>query len=169
LFFLPVILLATLLLSFSLADETLKLSSIQTLDPSPMQTRTIFLVLFGVVAVLLLLCLIVGAAKYPSFSSMDQSVIPIGQRWDQYSERVGLDARRAFAHTLMRYSKSYYFPPPFNLLQLFFVGLPRAVCSLFGMKAPSLHLEAVERILWRISVGPIVGVVGGIWLWGFWK
>ena len=164
LFFLPVLLLATLLLSFSLADEGIMLSFIETLDSSPIQTRTVFLVLFAAVTLLLLLSLFVGAAKYPSLSNTDQSVTPFGQCWNRYSRRVGLDARRAFVHALLRYSKPYYFPPPLNLLHLLFVYLPGAVWSLFGMKEPSPHLEAVERILWRISVGPLVGATAGIWL-----
>ncbi|KIM85412.1 hypothetical protein PILCRDRAFT_817424 [Piloderma croceum F 1598] len=169
LFFLPVLLLATLLLSFALADEGLKLSFIDTLDPSPMQTRTVFLVLFAVVTLLLLLSLFVGAAKYPSLSNIDQSVTPFDRRWNRYSRRIGLEARGAFVHALLRYSKPYYFPPPLNLLHLLLVRLPGAVWSLFGMKEPSPHLEAVERILWRISVGPIVGATAGIWLWNFCK
>jgi hypothetical protein len=169
LFFLPVLLLATLLLSFSLADEGFKFFFLETLDPSPMQTRTVFLVLFAIVTLLLLLSLFVGAAKYPSLSDADQSMTPFGQRWNRYSRRIGLDARGAFVHTLLRYSKPYYFPPPLNLLHLLFVRLPGAVWSLFGMKEPSPHLEAVERILWRISVGPIAGATAGIWLWSFCK
>jgi len=169
LFFLPVLLLATLLLSFSLADEGFTLSFIETLDPSPMQTRTVFLVLFAIVALLLLLSLFVGATRYPSLSNTDQSVTPFGQHWNRYSRRVGLDARGAFVYALLHYSKPYYFPPPLNLLHLLLVRLPGAVWSLFGMREPSSHLEAVERILWRISVGPIVGATAGIWLWSFCK
>jgi hypothetical protein len=168
-FFLPAILLAACLLSLSLAGETLGFFLTETLDPSPIQTRTGFLILFAVMVLLLLICLIIGAAKFPSISQTDQSVIPYGQRWDRYSQRVGLDARRAFIHALVRYSKSYYFPPPFNILQLLFVWIPWAILSVFGKKGRSAHLETVERILWRATAGPFVGLIAGIWLWNFWK
>jgi len=167
LFFLPVLLLAALLLSLSLADSTLKLSLTNMLDPSPMHTRAVFLALFAAAVILLLLCLIMGAAKFPSLSVADKSVTPYGQSWDRYSRRVGLDARRAFVRALLRYSNPYYFPPPLNLLHLLFVRLPCTVLSVFGKSGPSLHLEVVEQILWRVTVGPFVGVIAGIWLWNF--
>lgn len=170
LFFLPVTLLAVLLLSASLADTTLKFFSLMTLDPSPLQTRTVFLILLAAVLLLLLLSLIVGAAKFPSISmTADNSRSPHGQKWDRYSRRVGLGARKAFIRALVRYSQPYYFPPPLNLLHLIFVRFPWLVLSLFGQNGPFLHLEVAERMLWRVTVGPVIWVVAGIWFWGLWK
>ena len=167
LFFLPVLLLATLLLSSSLSDTTFKMSPTTTLDSSPIQTRTFILVLFSVAILLLLLCLVMGSVEFPSLSSADMSVTPQGQRWDRYSQRVGLDARKAFVRALVRYSEPYNFPPPLNLLHLLLVRLPWTARYLCGEKGPSPYLDAVEQILWRVSVGPVVAAVAGFWLWGF--
>jgi len=167
LFFLPVLFLAALLLSFSLADATLRVLPPLTLDPSPMITRTSFLVLFTVVILLLLLCLVISAAKFPSL--VEESAASHGHAWDRYSQSVGIDARRGFARALTRYSKPYYFPPPLNLLQLLGVRLPWVVLRLCGEIRVSPKLEAVEQTLWRLTVGPVVGVVAGIWLWNFRK
>jgi hypothetical protein len=128
----------------------------------------VFLVLFAVVAALLLFSLIVGAAKFPSTCTTDQRVTVFGPRWDRYSEKVGLHARVAYGSLLVRYSKPYYFPPPFNLLQWLIVRLPWTVWTLLGLKMPPPHLEVIERILWRFSVGPFVGIFAGIWSWDFW-
>jgi hypothetical protein len=161
-FFLPVLLLAALLLSLSLADATLHMLPMVTSDSPPIQTRTFFLILFAVAALFLLLCIIMGAAKFPSLSVTDKSAAPHGHIWDRYSRPVGLDARRAFVRALVQYSNPYYFPPPLSLLHWCFVRL----LYLIG---PSPYLEAVGRIIWRITVGPVVGVVAGIWLWNVGK
>lgn len=169
LFFLPVTLLTVFLLSASLADPTLKFFSLIKLDSSPMQTRTVFLVLFAVVLLFLFLSLIVGAATFPStLIETDHTRSSHGRNWDRFSRRVGLDARRAFIGALVRYSQTYYFPPPLNLLQLVFVRLPWFVLFLFG-KDPLLHLGVAERFIWRIAVGPVVWVAAGIWFWSLWK
>jgi len=165
-FFLPVTFLAAVLLSASVAETTLGFLSMIPSDPSPMQSRVVFLLLFAVVILLLLLSLIVGAAKYPFIlMAEDKMLLPLGQNWDRYSRRVGLDARKTFVAALVRYSQPYYFPPPLNVVQLVFIRLPWRVLLILGKKGPFPHLEVVERILWRASVGPIVWLMSGVWLW----
>ena len=63
----------------------------------------------------------------------------------------------------MTYADPYYFPPPFNLLQLL-VRFPSAVLRVYGTS--SACLDTVQRLLWRITVGPLVVVAAGLWGWG---
>lgn len=165
LFFLPVILVSVLLLSLSLGDTTFRFL---TLDPTPMQTRTVFLILAFIVTLLLILTLVMGASKFPSLSVADNAVSSQSQKWDRFSEHIGLDARRAFVRSLLRYSKPTYFPPPLNFLQVVLIRLPAVIFITLGKKSYLPFLETLERLLWRATVGPIACIVAGFWLWGLW-
>lgn len=169
-FFIPALLLSTTLLSLSLIDTTFQLTLFSMTDASPMQTRTAFLLFGALVFILFFLSLVVGAAKFPVLSTTDESNSPNGTRWDRFSKRIGLDARRAFVSSLLRYNPkdSYYFPPPLNILQVLFIRLPGLMLFVFRGSKPSPILKTVERALWRATVGPIACIVAGLWLWGLW-
>lgn len=168
LFFVPVLVFATFLLSLSLADPTPNIILATThLGPSPIQTRVASLILFVVVALLLLLSLAMGSATLPSLLHADMPHTSHARRWDRYSQRVGLDARRVFLHSGVWYSRPRYFPPPFNLLQTLFIRGPVMLLILLGYRRPFSRLQAAETALWRVTVGPVIMVSAGFWLWNF--
>lgn len=170
-FFLPILLLSAVLLSLSLTDTTFRLTLFSMTDAPPMQTRTVFLLFSAFVIIILFLSLVAGAAEFPALSTAGEPKSLNGTRWDRFSKRIGLDARRAFVSSLRRYNPqdSYYFPPPLNILQVLLVRLPGLMVFVFRGSKPPPILKTVERALWRATVGPIVCIAAGLWLWGLWR
>jgi len=156
-FFLPVLLLATYLVSASLAD-TFLLVLPKHLDV-PIDSRFSFFILFITVIVLLLGALGITSAMFPTLASSSAST----SKWDRYSREIGLRARRTFAEALVQY-EDYRFPVPFNVLQ-FLVRVPCVALSLLGHPVTP-YMELMERVVWRVSVGLVGAVVSGVWLWG---
>ncbi|TFY68363.1 hypothetical protein EVJ58_g1067 [Rhodofomes roseus] len=160
-FFLPALLLSLFLLSTSLAD--LFPDSLGTpFAPAPIESRVAFLSLFAVLFLLMVCSLVMLVLVYPSLASR-----PSSNPWDRCSKSIGLEARRFFIRTVVRYSAPYSFPAPLNLLQLI-VYLPVATLTFTGgvstaiANGPGLF----ERILWRMTVAPLGAVLGAFWLWG---
>ncbi|KAG1755095.1 uncharacterized protein EDB91DRAFT_1097264 [Suillus paluster] len=158
LFFFPVLLLAAFLVSASLVDTSLSVLP-NFLEVTPMDSRFSFFVLFITVIVLLLGGLGMTFAMFPTLASSTASK----SRWDCYSREIGLHARRSFVQALVQY-EHYYFPVPFNMIQLL-VRVPCVVLSGLGHPVTS-YMKSVERVLWRISVGLIGAVISSFWLWG---
>lgn len=153
-FILPALLLASYLVSASLADSTFHPSN---LNPAPMDTRASFSLLFLLVIGLFLF------ASFMSFSAAEMSVVTMGEPWDRYTPAVGKLARKRFYCTVVRYTGHVFFPP-FSLLPLPLIILT-FVRSMFGYpQAP--RVKKVEIIIWRVSVGLLGAVVASIWLWG---
>lgn len=155
LFFFPVLLLATFLVSASLVDVPLSVLT-NSLEVSPMDSRLSFFILFITVIMLLLGGLGVTLVMFPTLASSTIST----SRWDRYSREIGLHARRSFVEALVQY-EPYYFPVPFNLLQL----IVRVPCMVFsGLGHPvTPYIQSMERVLWRFSVGLIGAVISGFW------
>jgi hypothetical protein len=84
--------------------------------------------------------------------------------WDRYSVAVGLRSRSIFATAVATYSARYYFPPPFNLLQILFVHIPHLLVQFFGWKVSPVT-ELIEFFLWYSTTGPLAFVVAACWLW----
>lgn len=160
LFFLPALLLTMFLLSLSLSDVVGLILPL-AVEPSPLEARSAFVALFTLLFGLLICSLVMLVLIYPSLSSKPRSA----SGWDRYSDAIGLTARRAFAKAIVTYSSPYLFIAPFNLLQLLFIRIPAAVFVLTQAKGLRHRLRAVERVLWRISVGMLSCVVAGLWLW----
>ncbi|KAG1834578.1 hypothetical protein EV424DRAFT_663787 [Suillus variegatus] len=158
LFFFPVLLLTTFLVSASLVDTPLLVLT-NSLEVAPMDSRFSFFILFITVIMLLLGGLGVALAMFPTLASSATST----SKWDHYSREIGLHARRSFVEALVQY-EPYYFPVPFNLLQL----VVRVPCIAFSWLGHPVipYTESVERVLWRVSVGLIGAVISGFWLWG---
>ena len=156
LFFLPAILLASFLVSASLTD-TLLLVLPRHLEV-PIDTRISFFALFVTVVILQLGAFGMTFAMFPNLSSGAST-----SEWDRYSREVGLHARRTFVEALVRY-EHYYFPMPFNILQLL-VRVPCVGLSWFGYPVAP-YMRSMERVLWRVSVGLIGAVISSFWLWG---
>ncbi|KAH0590515.1 hypothetical protein H2248_000662 [Termitomyces sp. 'cryptogamus'] len=154
LFFFPLLLLATYLLSLSLADAFLR-NSFQDVMPPPLETRFTFLCFFVTVLVLLLASIsVLAISTSPAHNSVDL--------WDRYSTDVGRSARKINANVVSSYSTSYIFPPPFNLIHIVVVWIPRKVATLSGYHYPILDI--LERVVWRIFVGPLTAFVAFL-LW----
>ncbi|KAJ7597221.1 hypothetical protein C8J56DRAFT_312362 [Mycena floridula] len=141
-FFAPVFFTACFLLSFSLENTFLQITTFA----APMETRIVFFLFFFLVII---------AIPFASFilvtcSGADSDST---EPWDRYSQTVGLAARQAFFTTVVSYTASYAFPAPFNLLHL-----PIAMWQ----KLTGVKQVGAERVLWRTSVGPAAVLVAGI-------
>ena len=147
LFFFPVLMLASFLLSLSMADMLLKVFVliVHVPSPSPMETRITFLFLFAGSPVLLIFStFLLPTTLFPSQKNMDP--------WDQYSEEVGHMARTALIDAIAPYTGLYRFPPPFNAIHLL-INIPR---SALGVGAT--WGSVAEKALWRTTVGPFMVV-----------
>ena len=152
LFFLPALLAASFLLSFSVADVFLNalIHLLHIPSPSPMETRVAFLYLFAAILILLTSsCSLLATTLFsPSQKNIDL--------WDRYSPEVGHVARMALVDTIAPYAGLYKFPPPFNILHLILIRIPCSGANLLGIGA-GWGAEA-EKVLWRVMVGPSVVV-----------
>ncbi|KAH9937627.1 uncharacterized protein B0H18DRAFT_971495 [Fomitopsis serialis] len=161
-FFLPALLLSLFLLSTSLAD-LFPNAMRTTFAPAPIESRVAFLSLFAVLFLLMVCSLVMLVLVYPSFASQTSC-----SSWDRCSKPIGLEARRFFIRTVIRYSTPYVFPAPFNLLQIC-IRVPAAVLTAVcgGDNMASIHAPSLpERIVWRVTIAPLGVVFGAFWLWG---
>ncbi|KAF5368439.1 hypothetical protein D9758_002402 [Tetrapyrgos nigripes] len=152
LFFLPILLVSTFLLSSSLADTPFPPLFFQlATEPTPVETRTAYFLLSFMV-------LFVGAISFfvtiPTVSFLPS---PETSHWDRYSVTIGNIARASFFREVVAYSQPYPFPSVFNVVRLILVRIPIIILDLFGVDHP--FMEKFERILWRVTVGPVVLLV----------
>jgi hypothetical protein len=158
LFFLPATILASLFLSIALEDSIPRFpTTLMLVELAPMETRVAFSFLW----IILLLLMISSAVLLVLFSGSSISSRQVGS-WDRYSVAVGLRARRIFATAVATYSVPYYFPPPFNLLQILFVHIPQILVQSFGWKVSPVAGQ-IERILWYSTTGPLTFAVIACW------
>ncbi|KAI0757063.1 hypothetical protein C8Q80DRAFT_75694 [Daedaleopsis nitida] len=161
-FFIPGLLISLSLLSISLSDKFLHLTTTSTFTASPIESRVIFLSLFAIIFIFLCCALGFSVLVHPFLAPAEDSPPML---WDRYSKLVGKEARQTFARVTAAYAIPYYFPAPLNLLQLLLVQAPRRVAALFHWKAGMKPIGAVERVLWRISVAPFTFIIAAFWLW----
>ncbi len=163
LFFLPATTLASLFLSTALEDSIPQFPRVLTLlEPAPMENRIAFSLLW----ITLVLFMMISATLLVIFNAsfLSTSFQPVCS-WDRYSVAVGLRSRRTFVTAVAAYSEPYYFPPPFNLLQILFVHIPRLLLRLFGWKE-SPATEQMEGVLWYLTTWPLTFVVVAVcWPW----
>lgn len=159
-FFLPATILASFFLSIALQDSIPPFLTIFTLmEPAPMEIRIAFSALW---ITFMLLITISSVLLMPfSASFLSTSSQPVCS-WDRYTSVVGLRSRRIFATAVAAYSVPYYFPPPFNLLQILFVHIPHLLSQLFGWKGSPV-IKHIEGILWGLTTGPLASVVAACW------
>ncbi len=160
-FFIPGLLVSVFLLSTSLSDKFLWLAITPTASASPMDSRVVFLSLFTIIF-LFLMCALGYAVLVQPFLAPAEG--PRAVSWDRFSTSVGMEARQSFARTVDAYATPYYFPAPFNILQVLFVQLPQTVLNAFRMDA-SKHTGQLEKVLWRIIIAPVTFVLSAFWLW----
>ena len=154
LFFLPATILATFLLSISLQDVML-------VEFAPIEIRMGFTVLWVILVFLTMISAVLLALFSACLLSTSSQQV---SSWDRYSINVGLQSRRNFATAVAAYSVPYYFPPPFNLLQILFVHIPRFLLQLFGWRGSPITGQ-IEGLLWSLTIGPLAFVVAVFWLW----
>lgn len=152
LFFLPILILSVYFLSYALSDAFLQPSiPMDNAVPAPMPTREVFFLLAccSFIIFLLSVILLVPASFFISST-------PGRSPWDRYSTSTGQISRKEFYCAIVRYSKPYPFPPPFNILHFVFIATPSYVLTVFGI--PHSFLITLQMILWRFLVGPFVAV-----------
>jgi hypothetical protein len=161
LFFLPVTIASTYLLSLSLADTFLRIFDLTPLIlPVPIETRTTFLAFAFIVLILFFTSLITSTLNFVSISIARPSP------WDRYPPRVGYESHRMFVDVVSRYANPRFFPVPLNLLPLVLVQLPSVFSYLFWKTKKHRVFLFIERGLWTIVVLPISLLTAVIWLWG---
>ncbi|KAH7883758.1 hypothetical protein F5I97DRAFT_1895329 [Phlebopus sp. FC_14] len=157
LFFLPVFLFSSFLVSASLADSPFSVFGTSAVVPAPMDTRLWFFIFFVLVTIALLLSVAVSYSVAYTFSLVST------EPWDRYSQPVGLLARKIFYRAVVRHTCHTFFPP-FNLLRLFVI-IPSFCLSRLGYP-PIPGAKAVETTMWRLSIGLLGAIAAGFWLWG---
>lgn len=160
LFFAPVLVVSSYLLSSTLVDTFPTL----TLKPAPMEARVMFLTFSAFVLLLTISSL---AFAILSSSQLVQGNSGPTDRWDRYSLRVGLESRRIFVRTVAKYSSPSYFPVPFSLLSLVLVRIPQILILLLGKSEWITSFNKVKTALWSVLVLPLSCVLAGFWLWGY--
>jgi hypothetical protein len=169
-FFLPALFLATNLLSASLSDVFLQLSSgfagagAAEGVTAPLETRAAFLALYLIVGLLYISSTATLVLAFSSTLLHTKEAV----RWDRYGAVVGREARALFAQAGLKYSPAasgaYPFPAPLNLLPLFLVDIPLALPRLLGHDVRMIR-NRIERVIWRVTVAPLAAVVGALWIW----
>ncbi|KAF9654324.1 hypothetical protein BDM02DRAFT_3182136 [Thelephora ganbajun] len=160
LFFAPLLIISSYLLSSALADVFPTIN----LKPAPMEARAMFLSFSGFALLLTISSL---AFAILSSGQLAQGNSGPADRWDRYSLRVGLESRRIFIRTVAKYSSPSYFPVPFNLLSLVLVRIPQILVLLFRRSEWTTSFKKLETALWSVLVLPLSCILGGFWLWGY--
>lgn len=135
--FLPVLLVVAFLLFSSLADNPLDVSRLTA--ASPLEARSAFFILLIILLLLLICSVAMLILVYPLISSNAPA-----SAWDRYSVSLGIDARRTFIRTVLTYT----YPHGSSVHHPLYRSFP-----------PSEHiskvLNALQRALWWVSVGPL--------------
>ena len=160
LFFTPLLIISSYLLSSALADVYPTFS----LQPAPMEARAVFLTFSAFVLLLTISSL---AFAISSSSQPAQGTTGPPDRWDCYTLRVGLESRKIFARTVAKYSSPSYFPAPLNLLSLVLVRIPKIIILLLRKPEWIAGIEKLETALWSVLVLPLSCILAGFWLWGY--
>lgn len=160
LFFAPLLIISSYLLSSALVDTFLTIN----LEPAPMEARAMFL---SFSAFVLLLTISSLAFAILSFSQPVQGNSGPIDRWDRYSLRAGLKSRKIFVRTVAKYSSPSYFPVPFNLFPLVLVRIPQIIVFLLRKSEWITAFDKLEMALWSVLVLPFSCVLAGFWLWGY--
>ncbi|KAJ6581263.1 hypothetical protein B0H19DRAFT_1114502 [Mycena capillaripes] len=150
LFFLPIFILGTAWLSIALEETFFVPTSLFNLLPTPMQTRTTVLFMFFTLLAAIFCSLFI-------FVVQGRGLDPDTSGWDSYSSEVGRAARASFVRAVIWYSSPYTFPAPFSLLQALLINGPSFVVNRLGFQ---MSFARAEKILWRMTVGPVALVCG---------
>jgi hypothetical protein len=150
LFFLPIFLLGTYWLSMALSNTFFAPSSL-TFIPTPMETRTTVLVMVFAILVAIGCSLLI-------FIVQGRGLEVDSGGWDAYSDAIGRRARSSFARAIISYSSPYTFPAPFSLLHAVLILGPSFIFA--NRPGFQLFLARAEKLLWRMTVGPLGFILG---------
>ena len=149
-FFLPALVVTTVILSLSLVDPFFPPQLLRV--TSPMETRTVLLaVLIGEV-VLLYHSFIIMSITFGHPISPGDVHSP-----SKFPDAIRFQAQKALNLAVVRYANPA-FPPPFNIIKWFCIQLPGFV---FRDRKSQEFLRVLEKILWRVVVGPF-GLIGAV-------
>lgn len=163
LFFLPVLIIVSFLLSLSLSDVFFLFASSSS-APAPENARVAFLMLGSLILALfscLTTCMVLAS---PSVASTRRAILP----WDAYGPKVAIQTRKAFLKAVLHYSTPFLFPPPFNLLEFLLIDIPYGAMVILKRKdlAETFRTSAT-LFLWTATIFPLVLLFASFWLWGF--
>lgn len=138
LFFLPLFLLSSFLLSLSLENTFFVYANADIIARSvtPMETRLAFLILFAIVAMIIIPSSFFIIATSPPSSDTHISA------WDRFTPAVSQGSRKIFIKAVVQYASEHPFPIPFNLIQW------------------PAYLLSKEKAVWRVVVAPWAIAVG---------
>lgn len=130
----------------------------------PTDRSTTYLLLF-LTFLFFLYCATIYSVLVHPFLAVSQGYKPDMDPWDRYTDSVGLEARKGFFQAVRRYGTAYYFPTPFNLVQVLAVRIPRLALVALRRNVTVESITSIDKALWRVIVGPIAVIVSGLWLW----
>ncbi|KAI0335341.1 RNI-like protein [Cubamyces sp. BRFM 1775] len=119
----------------------------------PTDRSATYLLLFTTFLFFLYCATIYSMLVHP-FLAVSQGYKPDMDPWDRYTESVGLEARKGFFHAVRRYGTAYYFPTPFNLVQVLAVRIPRLMLVTFRRSMAAERITALDKALWRVISPP---------------
>jgi hypothetical protein len=163
LFFLPVLLVTAILLCLSIADQLSYIVQF-TRTESPIGTREFFLILLILEALLLWLSFLIVAAALPRQPTSKEFRLQGDDAPEDSHPRTPFPPgfHAALIRAVVRYTNSehrYVFPPPFVVIQRIFIWLPTRILR---DQRLDLVLPMIEKVLWRLIVGPFGMLTAGI-------
>ncbi|KAH9887319.1 hypothetical protein C8Q73DRAFT_260655 [Cubamyces lactineus] len=173
-YFLPGFIASNLMLERAALPSPFNLFSILSLNlslgPGPIDTATlmVYFTLFFTLFLLLVCTVVYSTIVHPFLATHRLSEPGAGassERWDRYTDSVGLEARGEYFRAVRQYGTAPYFPTPLNVVQVFVVRIPRSMLVALRRGRAVEAILFIEKGLWRAVVGPISFVVSGLWLW----
>ncbi|KAH9898467.1 RNI-like protein [Cubamyces lactineus] len=114
----------------------------------PTDRSTTYLLLF-LTFLFFLYCATIYSVLVHPFLAVSQGYKPDMDPWDRYTDSVGLEARKGFFQAVRRYGTAYYFPTPFNLVQVLAVQIPRLVLVALRRNVTVESITSIDKALWR--------------------
>ncbi|KAI0336597.1 hypothetical protein GY45DRAFT_1290324 [Cubamyces sp. BRFM 1775] len=139
-----------------------------SLGPSPIDTATlmVYFTLFLTLFLFLVCAVVYSTIVHPFLATNKEPGVGASDRfWDRYTDSVGLEARKEYFRAVRRYGTGCYFPTPLNLVQVLIIRIPRLVLVALRRGWAVEIIESIEKVLWRVVVGPVAFLVSGLWLW----
>jgi hypothetical protein len=163
LFFLPVLLVTAILLYLSMMEQLSYVLQFTWIE-SPMATREFFLTLLILEVLLLWFSFLLVAAALPRQPTSKETRLQEGDTPDHPHSPTPFSSgfHAALVQAVVRYTNTqhrYVFPPPFIVIQRIFIWLPTRI-----LHDQSLDrvLPIIEKVLWRLIVGPFGMIAAGI-------
>jgi len=164
LFFLPIFLLVSFLLSLSLSDVFIILRPHTLFEPAPENARFAFVILGSLILALFSSLITYMVLASPTVAPIRRAILT----WDAYGTKVGLATRRAFYGAVRHYSRPFHFPAPLNILEVLIIRIPCLLLRAFKRGELASRVEnTLKPVLWTFTVFPLAVAFASIWLWGF--